>query len=103
MCIRQGTKGLPISHNPEAQKATPSVCERRKGKKRKEKKETLSASLWLGWLTPVLQVNLQTGMSLQCKHEKIKLTQISLLKGKNATLRIMRKHPHARIIGVTLK
>lgn len=49
-----GTKGLPISHNPEAQKATPSVCVRGEGGKKK-----YSYSLWLGWLMRVLQVNLQ--------------------------------------------
>lgn len=46
VCALDGDKRPTISHNPEAQKATPSVCEKRE----------LSASL--AWLKTAVQVNL---------------------------------------------
>lgn len=50
MCIGKDKKST-ISHNPEAQKATPSVSERRG-------KYSYTAPLGVGWLMPVLLVNI---------------------------------------------
>lgn len=47
VCALDGDKRPTISHNPEAQKATPSVC---------EKRDSLSAPL--AWLMTAVQVKL---------------------------------------------